>query len=121
MTNLHPATLGELWPGDTIRLSRDGQDLDVLALSVPLAERGLIGVHLTLLPHPLMMSPATQCHLVCAPRRMMIPCVLCRNRYPYDYDAADGGVPRMGICGPCNTSTTTTVEKWYAETSAAPR
>jgi hypothetical protein len=103
------ATLADLLPGDVIRLSRDGQDVGVLALSVPLAERSLINVHTTLLPHPLTMSTATRCHLVSAPRVAMVGCLLCRVRSPYPYDAADNGVPRVGICGLCDRKATDAV------------
>lgn len=48
------------------------------------------------------------------PRTLAVPCLLCKNSYPYDVDLTTGITSARGICGPCNASTTREVLKEHA-------
>lgn len=97
-----------LRPADVFRVLPDGPDLTVSDTAEhPLA--GLLVLTLAELGEPLTLPQQSLLVAVSIPRIAHVPCLLCREDFSVHVDLAHEGVPRCGICGPCNHKTTVAV------------
>jgi len=48
-------------------------------------------------------------------RTVGVPCLLCRDDFPWTVNLAEDAVPSLGICGPCDLKTTAEVLRSAAE------
>lgn len=70
---------------------------------------GLVVVTVDNVEEPLTMPEHTRVIVIAAPRTATVPCLLCRECFTVPVDLGYEGMPRIGVCGPCNTRTTQAV------------
>jgi hypothetical protein len=95
--------------GDSFRFSLHGPDY-VLAACRPHPDiPDLYNVTVEGRDDSLTMPEETPVIVTHAPRTATVNCLLCREDFTVDCDLAIEGLPRTGVCGPCNHKTSVAV------------
>lgn len=101
--------IGMLREHDVFRFTEDGPQHMLTA--DPEKHRliaGLLVIHVDNLDEPLTM-PDTRVVFDAVHRTAKVPCLLCREDFEVKVDLSYEGLPRVGVCGPCNHKTSVAV------------
>ena len=102
-------SIGILRAYDVFRFTEDGPQHMLTAdpEKHPLIS-GLLIVRVDNLDEPIT-TPDTRVVFEAVHRTAKVPCLLCKEDFEVPVNLAYEGLPRTGVCGPCNHKTTTAV------------
>ena len=106
------ATIDQLAPGDTVRLPGDTRDLTIADVQPHVTVPHILHVTFREADMTDLTMPAKgEVEAISMPRVVKVPCLLCKNTYDHNTDLTEQASNPRGVCGPCNTATTTAVLK----------